>query len=114
MGSRCNRSRLPASSEGSFKSVESIAKALTTTAVCGLARCKKSDIDAVHESTKEAQHRQIHVFLATSPIHLEYKLKMTEEQVLASISENVTYAKTLFEKFNFHLKMLQEHLYHFN
>lgn len=91
----------PASSEGSFKSVESIAKALTTTAVCGLARCKKSDIDAVHESTKEAQHRQIHVFLATSPIHLEYKLKMTEEQVLASISENVTYAKTLFEKVQF-------------
>ena len=91
----------PASSEGSFKSVESIAKALTTSAVCGLARCKKSDIDAVHESTKEAQHRQIHLFLATSPIHLEYKLKMTEEQVLASITENVTYAKTLFEKVQF-------------
>ncbi len=91
----------PASSEGSFKSVESIAKALTTTAVCGLARCKKSDIDAVHESTKEAQHRQIHIFLATSPIHLEYKLKMTEDEVIASITENVTYAKTIFEKVQF-------------
>src|SRR5699024_620711 len=91
----------PASSEGSFKSVESISQALTTTAVCGLARCKKSDIDAVHESTKLAQHRQVHVFLATSPIHLEFKLKMTEDEVLASIKENITYAKTLFENVQF-------------
>ena len=44
----------PASSTGSFKSVEAIAKTLTTTAVCGLARCKKSDIDAVYEATKRS------------------------------------------------------------
>ena len=91
----------PASSSGSFKSVESIAKALTTTAVCGLARCKKSDIDAVYESTKLAAKPQVHVFIATSPIHLEHKLKMSQEEVLASIKEHVSYAKQFFEVVQF-------------
>ena len=50
----------------SFKSVEAISKALTTTAVCGLARCIKSDIDAVYEATKHAAKPLVHVFIATS------------------------------------------------
>lgn len=87
----------PASSTGSFKSVEAISKALTTTAVCGLARCKKSDIDAVYEATKCAAKPRVHVFIATSPIHLEHKLKMTQEEVLESIKEHVSYAKSLFD-----------------
>ena len=87
----------PASSTGSFKSVEAISKALTTTAVCGLARCKKSDIDAVYEATKCAAKPRVHVFIATSPIHLQHKLKMTQEEVLASIKEHVSYAKSLFD-----------------
>ncbi|MCG3399866.1 2-isopropylmalate synthase [Staphylococcus massiliensis] len=91
----------PASSPGSFKSVEAISKALTKTAVCGLARCKKSDIDAVYEATKEAQLPRIHVFIATSPIHLEHKLKMTEDEVLSAITENVRYAKQYFDVVQF-------------
>ena len=91
----------PASSTGSFKSVEAIAKTLTTTAVCGLARCKKSDIDAVYEATKEAVKPQVHVFIATSPIHLEHKLKMTQDEVLTSIKEHVSYAKQFFEVVQF-------------
>lgn len=91
----------PASSTGSFKSVEAISKALTKTAVCGLARCKKSDIDAVYEATKLATKPRVHVFIATSPIHLEYKLKMTQEEVLASIKEHVSYAKKYFEVVQF-------------
>ncbi|VED31379.1 2-isopropylmalate synthase [Staphylococcus warneri] len=87
----------PASSTGSFKSVEAISKALTTTAVCGLARCIKSDIDAVYEATKHAAKPLVHVFIATSPIHLEHKLKMSQEEVLDSIKEHVTYAKQLFD-----------------
>ncbi|MDN8705053.1 2-isopropylmalate synthase, partial [Staphylococcus aureus] len=75
----------PASSTGSFKSVQAISNTLTQTAVCGLARCKKSDIDAVYEATKDAVKPVIHVFIATSPIHLTHKLKMTQEQVLESI-----------------------------
>lgn len=91
----------PASSTGSFKSVEAIAKTLTTTAVCGLARCKKSDIDAVYEATKEAVKPRVHVFIATSPIHLEHKLKMSQEEVLASIKEHVSYAKQYFDVVQF-------------
>lgn len=91
----------PASSTGSFKSVEAISKALTTTAVCGLARCKKSDIDAVYEATKCATKPRVHVFIATSPIHLEHKLKMTQEEVLESIKEHVSYAKSLFDVVQF-------------
>ena len=81
--------------------VEAIAKTLTTTAVCGLARCKKSDIDAVYEATKEAVKPQVHVFIATSPIHLEHKLKMTQDEVLTSIKEHVSYAKQFFEVVQF-------------
>lgn len=91
----------PASSTGSFKSVEAISKTLTTTAVCGLARCKKSDIDAVYEATKCAAKPRVHVFIATSPIHLEHKLKMTQEEVLESIKEHVSYAKSLFDVVQF-------------
>ncbi|EHJ07195.1 2-isopropylmalate synthase [Staphylococcus simiae] len=91
----------PASSTGSFKSVEAIAQTLTTTTVCGLARCKKSDIDAVYEATKDAAKPAIHVFIATSPIHLEHKLKMTQPEVLASIKEHVEYAKQFFDVVQF-------------
>lgn len=91
----------PASSEGSFKSVQAISQALTKTAVVGLARCKKSDIDAVYEATKETKYPQLHVFIATSPIHLEHKLKMTQEEVLEQITENVAYGKSLFDVVQF-------------
>lgn len=74
---------------------------MTTTAVYGLARCKKTDIDAVYEATKDATKPQVHVFIATSPIHLEHKLKMTQEEVIASIIEHVSYAKELFEVVQF-------------
>lgn len=87
----------PASSQGSFDSVKAISQTLKRTTVTGLARCKKSDIDAVDAATKDAAQRSIHVFIATSPIHLESKLNMTEDEVLDAITEHVTYAKTLFD-----------------
>lgn len=90
-----------ASSSGSFKSVEAISKTLTTTAVCGLARCVKKDIDAVYQSTKEAVKPRIHVFLATSPIHRDSKLMMSKEEVLASIKEHVAYATECFDVVQF-------------
>ncbi|RIL79782.1 2-isopropylmalate synthase, partial [Staphylococcus equorum] len=91
----------PASSLGSFESVKAISQILKRTTVTGLARCYKADIDAVYEATKEAVHPSIHVFIATSPIHLESKLNMTESEVLASINEHVTYAKSLFDVVQF-------------
>ncbi|UEX90731.1 2-isopropylmalate synthase [Staphylococcus ratti] len=91
----------PASSQGSFDSVKAIAQTLKKATVTGLARCKQSDIDAVYEATKEAVNPSIHVFIATSPIHLESKLNMTESEVLSSITQHVTYAKTLFDVVQF-------------
>ncbi len=80
----------PASSQGSFDSVKAIAQTLKKTTVTGLARCREADIDAVYEATKDAVSPSIHVFIATSPIHLKYKLKMTEDEVLAAITKYVT------------------------
>lgn len=59
----------PAASPDSFIAVQEIAKAMKKTAVTGLARSVKSDIDACYEALKDAKYPQIHVFIATSPIH---------------------------------------------
>ena len=77
-----------------FKSVQAIAGAVSRCTVASLARCTKGDIDAAWDAVKDAKHPRIHVFLATSDIHMEYKLRMTREQVLDSISEMVGYAKS--------------------
>jgi 2-isopropylmalate synthase len=63
--------------------------------ICGLARAKKGDIDAAWEAVRHADRPRIHTFIATSPIHMQYKLKMTPEQVVNSIREMVTYARSL-------------------
>ncbi|QLK86472.1 2-isopropylmalate synthase [Staphylococcus sp. 17KM0847] len=91
----------PASSEGSFASVQAISQHLKHSTVTGLARCLTSDIDAVYEATKDAVSPSIHVFIATSPIHLSSKLNMTEEQVLDAIDKHVRYAKARFDVVQF-------------
>jgi 2-isopropylmalate synthase len=65
--------------------------------VCGLARTTKNDIDKAWEAIKDAPHPRIHTFLATSEIHMQYKLRMTREQVLERVREQVAYARTLCE-----------------
>lgn len=91
----------PAASPDSFTAVKEIAKVMKRTAVTGLARLVKSDIDACYEALKEAKYPQIHVFIATSPIHREFKLKKTKEEVLASIKEYVRYARSKFDVVEF-------------
>ena len=84
-----------------FKSVQSIAAVVENCKVASLARCTKGDIDAAWDAVKEAKHPRIHVFLATSDIHMEYKLRMTREEVLARISEMVAYAHSLCDEIEF-------------
>ncbi len=84
-----------------FRSVEAISQVVENCTVASLARCTKGDIDAAWNAVKRAKKPRIHVFLATSDIHMEYKLKMTREEVLASISENVAYAKSFCEDIEF-------------
>ncbi len=69
--------------------------------ICGLARTTKSDIDAAWEAVKHAARPRIHTFIATSPIHMQYKLKMTPEEVVQRVREMVTYARTLCEDVEF-------------
>ena len=83
------------------KSVQAIAAAVSSCTVASLARCTKGDIDAAWDAVKEANHPRIHVFLATSDIHMEYKLQMTREQVLQRIREMVAYAKSFCEDIEF-------------
>jgi 2-isopropylmalate synthase len=63
--------------------------------ICGLARATKGDIDASWEAVKHAAHPRIHTFIATSPIHMQYKLKMSPEEVVQRVREMVTYAHSL-------------------
>ncbi len=81
------------SSPGDFKSVEAVAAAVKDPVVCSLARAVKKDIDAAAEALKKAARPRIHTFIATSPIHMEHKLKMPPAKVIETAVEAVKYAK---------------------
>src|SRR3990167_4722021 len=72
----------PVASPGDFEAVRAVAEAVTDSTVCGLARAVEKDIDRAAEAIKPAKRGRIHTFIATSPIHMQNKLRMTEEQVL--------------------------------
>ena len=84
----------PAASEGDFQAVSQIAAKLKKTRVAALCRTGKNDIDRAWEAVKNAARPRIHTFIATSDIHLKYKLKMDRNQVLAATKEAVAYAKS--------------------
>jgi len=72
----------PISSPGDFNSVKLIAEKVKGPIICGLARCMEKDIKAAAGAVKPAQHPRIHVFLATSKIHMKYKLQKAEDEIL--------------------------------
>ncbi len=82
-----------ASSQGDFESVKRIADVIKNSAVCSLARCEKKDIDVAVEALKGAVAPRLHIFLATSPIHMQYKLKMTPDEVVEAAVEATKYAR---------------------
>jgi 2-isopropylmalate synthase len=75
--------------------------ALKVPIICGLARASKSDIDAAWEAVQHAAHPRIHTFLATSPIHMRYKLRMDPEEVVERAREMVAYARSFCEDVEF-------------
>lgn len=87
----------PIASQGDFEAVQAIARAIKKTTVAALARCQKPDIDRAYEALEDAASPQIHIFLATSPIHRRDKLKLSKAEILRSIHDHVTYARSLFE-----------------
>jgi 2-isopropylmalate synthase len=96
----------PAASPDDLEAVRRIAieigraneSATTPPVICGLARATRNDIDKAWEAVKHADRARIHTFLATSPIHMKYKLKMDPEQVIERTIEMVTYAKSLCDQ----------------
>lgn len=85
----------PAASPGDLAAVKEIAKHVRGVAVAGLARTNAGDIDAAWEGVREAEQPAIHVFLATSDIHLQYKLRLSREEALHRVQTMVAYARNL-------------------
>jgi 2-isopropylmalate synthase len=85
----------PAASEGDLEAVSRIASKLERTEIAALARTAKDDIDRAWKAISHAAKPRIHTFIATSDIHLEYKLKMSRDEVVNAAVEAVKYAKTL-------------------
>ena len=88
-------------SDDDFNAIREVSKVVENAKLASLARCNKKDIDRAYESLAEAKHPMLHTFIATSDIHLKHKLEMTREQVLETIKESVSYAKTKFEFIEF-------------
>lgn len=86
----------PASSKGDFNAVKEIAETIKDTSVTGLARTVQSDIDIAWEALKSAAEPRLHLFIATSPIHMEYKLQKTPQQVIETAVNLVKYASEKF------------------
>ncbi|MFZ0371274.1 MAG: 2-isopropylmalate synthase [Halobacillus sp.] len=86
----------PASSQGEFESVREIANTVRNVSVTGLARAHKKDIDIAWEALKGGAEPRLHVFLATSAIHMTHKLKKTPDEVVETAVEAVSYAKEKF------------------
>ncbi|MFA6541170.1 MAG: 2-isopropylmalate synthase [Bacteroidota bacterium] len=91
----------PVASEGDFESVKEIAKQIRTCTIAGLSRANKRDIDRAWEALKHAAKPRIHTFIATSDIHLKYKLKKSRAEVLESAVNAVRHAKTYCEDVEF-------------
>jgi len=93
-----------AASPGDFDAISQIAKTVKNSSICSLARAIDNDIKAAGEAVQHANIKRIHTFIATSPIHMEYKLKMTPAEVIKRAVKAVTYAKTFVDDVEFSLE----------
>ncbi len=83
----------PVASQGDFEAVEAIAKQVEGPVICGLSRTQLADVDRCWDAVRHAQRARIHVFISTSPQHMEHMLKMDEKQVLAETRSGVARAR---------------------
>ena len=82
----------PVASQGDFEAVEAVARAVRGPVIAGLSRTALADVDRAWEALRHAERARIHVFIATSPIHMEKKLRMTPDQVKAEVARGVARA----------------------
>ncbi|HYN14163.1 MAG TPA: 2-isopropylmalate synthase [Terriglobales bacterium] len=85
----------PIASDGDFEAVQAVAQEVRRPKIAGLARASYPDIERAWEAVRHAQRPRIHVFLATSDIHLHYKLRMTRQQCIERAAEAVRFARSL-------------------
>lgn len=88
-------------SQGDFESVRAVAEAVRDSRICSLSRARSEDIDRAAEALRPANASRIHTFLATSPIHMKYKLRMEPDAVLETAVRAVKYARNLVEDVEF-------------
>jgi 2-isopropylmalate synthase len=91
----------PAASPGEFEAVRLVAEKVQGPIVAGLARVALSDIDTCWQALKNARRPRIHTFIATSDVHMKYKLRMTREQVLEAVDRGVRHAKSYCQDVEF-------------
>ena len=91
----------PVASQGDFEAVQAVARAVSESTVCGLARALDKDIDRVGEALKPAASARIHTFIATSPIHMKMKLRMEPEQVIEQAVRAVKRARQYTDNVEF-------------
>lgn len=91
----------PAASPGDFSAVQAVAKEIKGPVICGLARCVENDILACRNALEPAENKRIHVFIATSPIHREHKLKMSKEAIIDQATRAIKLARESFEDVEF-------------
>jgi 2-isopropylmalate synthase len=91
----------PIASPGDFEAVQAIARKVQGPTICGLARCNKDDIDRAWEALRDSSRPRIHVFLATSAIHREFKLRMAKEEIIRRAIEGVKRARGYCEDIEF-------------
>ncbi len=93
-----------AASPGDFDAIQQIASTIKNSRICSLARAVDRDIKAAGEAVAKANSNRIHTFIATSPIHMQYKLKMSPDEVIKRAVHAVEYAKTFVDDVEFSLE----------
>jgi len=91
----------PAASRGDWESVNAVAREVQGPVICGLARCNRSDIELAAKALRDGPRHRLHVFLATSAIHRQYKLNMAQEEIVRTAVEGVRIARELCDDVEF-------------
>ena len=91
----------PAASPGDFEAVQTIAREVKGATICALARANEKDVQKAIDALKGAERSRLHVFIAISELHMEYKLKMTRQEVLDKVKSVLAYAKGKVDEIEF-------------
>ena len=91
----------PAASDGDFEAVQAVARAIRDSTICGLARANEKDVRRCGEAVRVAASPRLHTFIATSPIHMEKKLRMEPSQVIDQAVRAVKWAREYTDNIEF-------------